>query len=140
MTGTTIRKSIYLNATPEQVWPWLTDPDKLAIWFHRPGATLTTGGSLEMCGDDGGAPLIWGKVTVARAPEYLEYTFTIKPMGDASSVVKWTLEPVDGGTRLSLEHSGLPQGGGAFGMIEALDMGWDDHITRMRKGIRDGNG
>ena len=26
MTDTTLRKSIFLDATPEQVWPWLVDP------------------------------------------------------------------------------------------------------------------
>ena len=54
--------------------------------------------------------LIWGKVQVLRPPEYLEYTFTIKPMGEAVSLVKWWLEPVEGGTRLSLEHSGYLRG------------------------------
>lgn len=138
MTRTTIHKSIYLGATPQQVWPWLTDPDKLALWFHRPDTPLVTDASLTMCGSDSGDRLIWGKVNVARAPEYLEYTFTIKPMGDAVSLVKWTLEPVEGGTRLSLEHSGLPQGIEAFGLLESLDMGWDDHIAKMRAKMRKG--
>ena len=140
MTDNTIRKSIYLNATPDQVWPFLTDPDKLGLWFHKPKVALTTGAPLEMCGTDSGDLLIWGKVQVARAPEYLEYTFTIKPMGEATSLVKWSLEPVEGGTRLSLEHSGLPQGVEAFGMLEALDMGWDDHIAKMRKALQNDKG
>lgn len=76
-----------------------------------------------------------GKVQEARAPEYLEYTFTIKPMGEAISLVKWSLEPVDGGTRLSLEHSGLATGTEAFGLVLALDKGWDGHITKIREAI-----
>jgi uncharacterized protein YndB with AHSA1/START domain len=140
MTDTTIRKSIYLNATPDQVWPWLTDPDKLALWFHKPDAPLVTDDQLTMCGNESGDPLIWGKVQAMRAPEYLEYTFTIKPMGGAVSLVKWTLEPIGGGTRVSLEHSGLPHGVEAFGLLEALDMGWDDHIAKMRKAIQNDKG
>ena len=31
MTDTVLQKSIYLKATPAQVWAYLTDPDKLAI-------------------------------------------------------------------------------------------------------------
>lgn len=138
MTDNTIRKSIYLNATPDQIWPWLTDPDKIGIWFHKPEAPLTRGAPLKMYGAQSGDLLIWGTVQNIRKPEYLEYTFTIKPMGEAVSLVKWTLEPVDGGTRLSLEHSSLPQGIEAFGLVESLDMGWDEHIARMRTGIRDG--
>jgi len=56
-------------------------------------------------------------------------------MGDATSTVLWTLTEVAGGTRLSLEHSGLPQGEDAFGLTLALDKGWDDHIARMRGDI-----
>lgn len=137
MTDTVLCKSIYLNATPDQVWEYLTDPEKLGIWFHKPTATLTEGAPMEMYGTESGDRLMWGNVNVARKPEYLEYTFTIKPMGDATSVVKWTLDAVAGGTRLSLEHSGLPQGAAAFGLTLALDKGWDDHISRMRASLHE---
>lgn len=132
MTETVIRKSIYLNATPEQVWEYLTDPEKLALWFHIPTAPLEQGSDLKMHGAESGNLLIWGTVNTARRPEYLEYTFTIGPMGDAVSLVKWTLIAVVGGTRLSLEHTGLPQGAEAFGLTLSLDKGWDEHIGRMR--------
>jgi len=135
MTNNTIRKSIFLNATPDLVWQWLTDPDKLGQWFHKPRAALTAGAPLELFGAESGDKLVWGTVQTARPPEYLEYTFTIKPMGDAVSLVKWSLEPVEGGTRLSLEHSGLPQGAEAFGLVLALDKGWDGHIGQMRDAL-----
>lgn len=137
MTGTTIRKSIYVQASREVVWDYLTQPDKLAKWFHAPTTPLVEGKALEMFGTESGDKLIWGQVKTARAPEYLEYSFTVKPMGDAVSTVKWTLETVDGGTRLSLEHVGLPQGADAFGLTLSLDKGWDDHIARMRADIHD---
>ncbi len=140
MTDNTIRKSIFLNAAPDKVWQWLTDPEKLGQWFHKPSAPLTADAPLEMFGADSGDKLMWGKVQAARAPEYLEYTFTIKPMGEAVSLVKWWLGPVDGGTRLSLEHSGLPQGAEAFGLVLALDKGWDSHIGQMRDAIHQGIG
>lgn len=132
MTETIIRKSIYLRAAKAQVWDYLTEPDKLAIWFHKPARPLVTGDDLEMFGTESGNKLIWGKVIDARPHDYLEYTFTVAPMGDASSTVKWTLEDVPGGTRLSLEHSGLPATEESFGLALALDKGWDDHISRMR--------
>lgn len=135
MTDTVIRKSIYLNASKAQVWAYLTDPDKLAIWFHKPETTLTEGEDYAMCGAESGEALMWGKVLKSTPFDALEYTFTIKPMGDTTSTVKWTLEDVAGGTRLSLEHVGLPQGADAFGLTLALDKGWDDHISRMRADI-----
>lgn len=137
MTDRVIRKQIFLKATPDLVWAYLTQPDKLGLWFHRPETPLTEGTKLEMFGTESGDLLIWGDVKVADPPRYLEYSFTVKPMGDAVSVVKWTLDPVAGGTRLSLEHSGLPDSTDAFGLTLALDKGWDDHIARMRASLHD---
>jgi len=132
MTDTILQKSIYLKATPAQVWAYLTDPAKLAIWFHKPKTPLVEG-DYEMFGADSGDKLMWGEVLVAEPFTRLEYTFTIAPMGDTTSTVKWNLEEVAGGTKLSLRHEGLPQGEEAFGLTLALDKGWDDHLARMRE-------
>jgi len=132
MTDRIIRKSIFLNADRQTVWAYLTDPDKLAIWFHAPKTPLAEGQPMQMFGADSGDLLMWGDVIVTREHEYLEYTFIIKPMGDAISTVKWTLIEVAGGTQLSLEHIGLPQNAESYGLTLALDKGWDDHLARMR--------
>ncbi|CUJ91421.1 hypothetical protein RUE5091_01097 [Ruegeria denitrificans] len=137
MTNAILNKTIFLRAEPTTVWAYLTDPDRLAEWFHKPERPLAAGQKLEMFGTTSGDLLIWGEVRVARPPEYLEYTFTVKPMGDAVSVVKWTLEPVPGGTRLVLQHEGLPQGAEAFGLILALDNGWDEHFGKMRTALHE---
>lgn len=137
MTETIIQKSIFLKATPAQVWAYLTDPDKLAIWFHKPKAALAEG-KYEMFGTESGDKLMWGDVLVAEPHVRLEYTFTIAPMGDKTSSVKWKLEEVAGGTKLSLRHEGLPQGEDAFGLTLALDKGWDDHLARMRSSAHGG--
>ncbi len=131
MTETILRKSIFLKATPAQVWAYLTDPDKLAIWFHKPDTELAKG-PYEMFGVDSGDKLMWGEVLVCEPFSRLEYTFTIAPMGDQTSTVKWSLIEVSGGTNLLLSHEGLPQGADAFGLTLALDKGWDDHLARMR--------
>jgi uncharacterized protein YndB with AHSA1/START domain len=137
MTDIILRKSIYLKATPAQVWAYLTDPDKLAIWFHKPKTALVEG-DYEMFGTDSGDKLMWGTVLIAKPFSRLEYTFTIAPMGDQTSTVKWRLEEVPGGTNLSLHHEGLPQGTEAFNLILALDKGWDDHLARMRISAHEG--
>lgn len=137
MTDTVLQKTIFLKAPRADVWAYLTEPDKLAEWFHAPKVTLTEGAGLEMFGTTSGDRLIWGEVRTARAPEYLEYTFTVKPMGDAVSLVKWTLTEVPGGTQLSLEHEGLPQGAAAFDLMLSLDNGWDEHFIRMRKSLHE---
>ncbi len=136
MNDTVLNKTIYLKASPAKVWDYLTDPEKLAIWFHRPAAALTEG-EYEMFGTKSGDRLMWGKVLVAEPYKRLEYTFSIAPMGGSSSTVRWTLEEVAGGTNLSLRHEGLPQGEEAFGLTLALDKGWDDHLARMRESVHE---
>ncbi len=136
MTETTLTKTIYLKASPAKVWDYLTDPDKLATWFHKPQSPLVEG-EYEMFGTESGQKLMWGDVLVAEPFKRLEYTFSIAPMAGQSSTVKWTLEEVPGGTRLSLRHEGLPQGEEAFGLTLALDKGWDDHLARMRASLHD---
>ncbi|MEL6463470.1 MAG: SRPBCC domain-containing protein [Pseudomonadota bacterium] len=135
MTDTVLQKTIFLKAPRQLVWDYLTQPEHLAKWFHAPKTPLAEGQKLEMFGTTSGDLLIWGKVIRADAPSHLEYTFTVGPMGDAVSTVKWTLTDVPGGTQLSLVHDGLPQGEAAFGLTLALDKGWDDHLMRMRNDI-----
>ena len=135
----TLNKTIYLKARKEDVWAFLTDPEKLATWFHRPKVALTDGEDYAMFGTTSGDKLMWGRVISAQPFDYLEYTFTITPMGDATSTVKWTLEDVAGGTRLSLIHEGLPSGEDAFGLTLALDAGWDNHFADLRTAAHGGD-
>ena len=132
MSEKTIRKSIYLRATPAQVWAYLTEPEKLALWFHKPESALVDG-PFAMYGKTSGEKVIWGDVQRAEPFSVLEYTFSVGPMAGASSLVRWTLEEVTGGTRLSLKHEGLPDTAEAFDLILALDDGWDEHLGRMRQ-------
>ena len=136
MTEVTLKKTIYLKATTAKVWQYLTDPEKLATWFHKPGSALTDG-EYEMVSPDSGERFMWGEVLIAEPFTRLEYTFSIAPMGDRSSKVIWTLEEVAGGTRLSLSHEGLPQGEEAFGLALALDKGWDEHLGGMRDSLHE---
>lgn len=131
----TLRKQIYLKASKADVWAYLTDPEKLALWFHKPEKTLAQGDDYAMFGTESGNKLMWGKVTTATPHDHLSYTFTIGPMGDAVSTVTWSLEDVPGGTQLTLTHDGLPEGAAAFDLTLALDKGWDDHLGRMRESL-----
>ena len=135
MTDNTIRKSIYVKATREQVWEFLTTPELMEKWFHAPKSPLEHGETYEMFGRESGDKLIWGRVRDASPFDRLEYTFTIGPMDGAKSKVIWTLKDVEGGTRLSLVHSGLPRGAEAFGLTLALDKGWDGHLLDLRTAL-----
>ena len=132
---TTIRKSIYLKASKPAVWAFLTEIDKVKIWFHRYDTDLAAGKDYKIFGQDSGDELGYGTVLQADPHDLLEYSFAIGPMQGASSTVKWTLEEAPGGTRLNLEHSGLSDSAEGFGLVLALDKGWDDHLNRMREPV-----
>ncbi len=134
MTGHTIEKTLILAAPPTEVWAFLTDPDKLSDWFHRPDTALTHPGPFSMPGEDGD-PLVWGDIHEATAPTHLSYSFTARPMGGHMTEVTWTLTAVEAGCRLHLRHAGLPEGVEAFGLLTAFDSGWDGHLDRFRKAL-----
>ena len=80
-----------LRHAPQKVWQALTDPAHLHEW-----APFDVDGSLGSLGTvnltwAGNAKVIETKVTRVDAPRLLEY-------GD----LRWELEPLDGGTRLTL--------------------------------------
>lgn len=87
-----------LRHSPEKVWQALTDPAHLREWApfdadHNLGTAGTTAKLTTV-----GAPephVTETKVTRADAPRLLEYTWGGYDM-------RWELEPVEGGTRLTL--------------------------------------
>jgi len=136
MSASTINKSIFLAASREVVWEYLTDKDKLGEWFHPAAANLTEGKPYALLKDpaDSESKVCWGEVLSAEKPASLKYTFTVKPMGGEMTTVSWTLEEAAGGTRVTLIHEGIVRAGGdaAMGLLLALDKGWDEHFAKLR--------
>lgn len=132
MTNTTIHKSIFLGADKATVWAHLTDAGKLGQWFHPAEADLAEGQDFLLKSAKDGDRMCWGKVEVAQPHDYMKWSFTVGPMQGAMSTVEWRLEDAPGGTRLSLEHSGLPQDADGFGLVLALDKGWHGFLMNLR--------
>ncbi len=133
----TIIKSIFIAAPREAVWAYLTEADKLGKWYHRGEADLSEGAPYRLLssGEDGkDSALVWGEVREWSPPSKLVTTFTIGPIGDAETLVTWTLSSVQGGTRLLLTHEGIANAAGdaPLGLIKALDTGWDKHLSGLR--------
>jgi uncharacterized protein YndB with AHSA1/START domain len=90
-----------LRHSPEKVWQALTDPAQLREW-----APFDSDTKLDSIGTKAklttvGAPtpqVSETTVTLAIAPEVLEYNWGDKQL-------RWELEPLSGGTRLTLWHN-----------------------------------
>ena len=83
-----------LRHSPEKVWQALTDPAQLREWapFDADGSLGSVGSTVKLTWVGTGAATET-RVTRADAPQVLEY-------GD----IRWELEALDGGTRLTLWH------------------------------------
>ena len=84
-----------LRHSPEKVWEALTEPVHLREWapFDADGGLGTVGSTVRL-NWVGTRQVTETKVTRADAPKVLEY-----------SDIRWELEAVGGGTRLTLWHS-----------------------------------
>jgi uncharacterized protein YndB with AHSA1/START domain len=87
-----------LRHAPEKVWEALTDPAHLREWapFDADGNLSTEGNTVKLTAVGATAPFVTeAKVMHAERPKVLVYNW-----GDHD--LRWELEPVAGGTRLTL--------------------------------------
>jgi len=87
-----------LRHSPDKVWQAITDPAQLCEWapFDADGSLAVAGNTVKLT--TVGAPMLHvteTKVTKAIAPRLLEYNW-------GGFDMRWELEDVDGGTRLTL--------------------------------------
>jgi uncharacterized protein YndB with AHSA1/START domain len=90
-----------LRHPPEKVWQALTDPAHLREWapFEADGSLGTVGTTVKLTTVRAPTPQV-SETTVKRAeaPRLLEYNW-------GGSDLRWELEPVGSGTRLTLWHN-----------------------------------
>ena len=96
----------FLGHTPESLFAWLTEPDKLVQWWpERAEVDLRVGGNYR---------LLWprpdwtiqGEYTSVEGPRHLAFTWRGDPdTGHASQVNIW-IDPIEGGSRLAVWHTG----------------------------------
>jgi uncharacterized protein YndB with AHSA1/START domain len=100
LDGSTLVFVRQLRHEPKVVWAALTEPDQLVKWspFTVDRSLASAGDATLTMIDDDARTELPGVVRRADAPKVLEYTW-----GD--DVLLWQLEPVGGGTRLTLRHT-----------------------------------
>jgi len=144
MENPTLTKTVFLAASRETVWSYLTEKDKLVQWFNPSDVpmedNLTMGEEFAVFSDaNDGTKLCWGSVLEMDPPSRLSYSFTVGPLNGAMTNVAWTLEEAHGGTVLTLEHEGIANAAGeaAFGLLSGIDAGWDRYLGALRGSFKD---
>jgi uncharacterized protein YndB with AHSA1/START domain len=89
-----------VDHAPAKVWQALTDPAQLREWApFDSDRDLSTAGTATLTTVGGAtADTIECTVTRAERPALLEYTW-------GTDVLRWELEPIETGTRLTLRHT-----------------------------------
>lgn len=132
-----ISKTAFFATSPETVWAFLTEADKLAQWYHPSRTNLQANQDYELYNAETGERWVWGSVLEWEPPKKLVTTFIVPPLENVTSTVTWELEEAYGGTKLSLTHEGVGElGDKALGMLMALDAGWDEHLGKLRANIK----
>lgn len=89
-----------LRHPPDKVWRALTDPEHLRQWApFDADHSLASAGPVQLSTVGTPAPMVSAStVKRAEAPHLLEYTW-------GQQELRWELEPLGGGTRLTLWHN-----------------------------------
>lgn len=103
----TLAFELALPHAPQKVWQALTDPELLGEWLlpvvgfePEPGTAFT----LQAEPQPGWDGTVRCRVLEVETERRIRYRWVV---GDLDTVVTFTLEPADAGTRLTIVHSGF---------------------------------
>jgi uncharacterized protein YndB with AHSA1/START domain len=128
-----IERTISVAHPPQKVWDALTSAEGLGTWFgHRATIDLRVGGLAQVTWDNGGSHEL--RIERLEKPHVFGWTWGIYGLADGDprrTYVEFTLEPENGGTRLTVVETGFAQlpddehrvayGGNAEGWHRELD-------------------
>jgi uncharacterized protein YndB with AHSA1/START domain len=92
---------------PERVWQALTDPEVLSQWLMPTDFKPMIGYRFRL--DRPGQSAVRGKVLEVEPGKLLSFTWEDDEEEGQPSLVVWSLDPHDGGTKLTVEHRPLEQ-------------------------------
>lgn len=139
-----------LRHPPERVWSALTDPRELVGWYLTKGRIEgREGGRVELVTGPTKVRAT-GRVLTWRPPRRFDHEWHVDPRPDLPegerSIVRWELEPIPGGTALTLTIEGLHPAtaqvflGGMHAFLDRLDAqlaglplgSWMEEVTALR--------
>jgi uncharacterized protein YndB with AHSA1/START domain len=128
-----LERFLTIAATPDVVFRYFTDPDRMTAWMGT-AATLepTPGGDIRIVYND--HDIARGKYLEVEAPTRIVFSWGWEAAGAAvgpgASRVEIDLEAVETGTKLRLRHLGLPAG-----QLATHAEGWDLFLPRLLEAL-----
>ena len=127
--------TLEVAAPTQRVFLALASND-IVDWWVRPGvfdtrewqADLSIGGHWEASGTARGQQYtLEGEFLEIEAPRRLSHTWRLVGATGPQTTVTYLLEEVDGGTRVTLRHSGFPAGESSINTC----IGWETSLARL---------
>jgi uncharacterized protein YndB with AHSA1/START domain len=121
-----IEKTIYVDAPPEVVFPFFTDPERMVRWCGTEAELQPRSGGLFLIRFEGGI-VSEGRYVIVDPPHHVVFTIGMTgsavPVGGSKVDVRLTAEGK--GTRLTLRHDG-------FDPSQPVSAGWNHHLSRLQ--------
>ncbi|MCU1375732.1 MAG: hypothetical protein JWO68_3018 [Actinomycetia bacterium] len=129
-----IERDLILPQPIERVWTALTDPKELGSWFpDRVQLDVRPGGEGTFAFDIEGGEHVAAVVVEAVEPmtRFAFWWGDVGNVADQRTLVDFTLEAVDGGTRLHLVESGFAKMANGDDMREGNEHGWTIQLGKL---------
>jgi uncharacterized protein YndB with AHSA1/START domain len=123
-----LEREVWINAKPETVWDFLTEPGKMILWMGVEAAAEAKPGGIYRVNITG-KEIAAGQFLRATPHKHLIYTWGWEgeeALPPGKSKVEITLQEEKGGTRLRVVHSILPPD-----QVVGHGEGWDHYLERL---------
>jgi uncharacterized protein YndB with AHSA1/START domain len=134
----TVRRTITIAAPIEKVWAAITEADHIARWFGQTAVLdeVAVGASGVFSFEGFGAfPVLIEELDPPRMIAYRwsnEQAFPDAPIDpNHSTVFRFTLDPLDGGTQLTVVESGFETQADPSASLESHRTGWDSELDEL---------
>lgn len=130
-------RTVTIDALPEEVFSFFTDPRKMVLWKARAAWLEPTPGGLFRV-DVNGRSIARGEYLELDPPRRIVFTWGWEgpghPMPPGSTTVEITLSRVEDQTVVTLVHRGIPPGERARNA-----QGWDHYLPRLQRAATTGD-
>jgi uncharacterized protein YndB with AHSA1/START domain len=133
--GRVVVQTLRIEARPETVWRYWTDPDRMCAWWGQ-AADLDPRPGGRCIVDLGGGAIMRGEYVELVPYERIVFTFGWDPHDDAPAVppgsthVEISLAATDGDTIMTLRHTGL-----RLDELGRHDDGWAHFLARLTSSL-----
>lgn len=131
----------YINASRERVWNALTNPEFTRLYFHstRVRSTWEQGAAVEFLYDSDGKVAVEGEVLESSPPDRLVISWHVlyddDARGETPSRVSFTLEDINGQTKLRILHDHFPD---SSVVLDGVSQGWPWIISGLKSVVETG--